>query len=171
MTFDFSFNSWDEVDAWVEQYINGRFTPHIRVTKDGKDNKMTVEKFEKWTEPVQREYKEEKPAPAEEPAKEEEKPAKEEKPKKTKKAAEPAPEPDEDGFKPATPEDEVSCEFIEDSKVDEASAKLLLADLIKSGKREEVKALLASYEVSKLTEFMRKCPEKLPELFEKARAI
>lgn len=168
MKLCFEFNDWDEVDAWVERYINGRFTPHIRATKDGKDNKMTVEKFEKWTEPVQREYKEN--APAEEPVKAEEKPAKEEKPKK-KKAAEPAPEPDEDGFRPATPEDEVPREFIEGSKVDEASAKLLLADLIKSGKREEVKALLASYEVSKLTEFMRKCPEKLPELFEKARAI
>jgi len=156
MKLRFEFNDWEELDCFVKAYVNHG----TRLLIKSEDPKETVDA----SELLKKAKKAADPAPEPEPAKEE-------KPKKAKKAAEPAPEPDEDGFKPATPEDEVPREFIEDSKVDEASAKLLLADLIKSGKREEVKELLASYEVSKLTEFMRKCPEKLPELFEKARAL
>lgn len=152
MKLSFEFNDWGELDDFVRAYVNH----DTRLLIKSEDPKETVDA----SELLKKSKKAADPAPEPEPAKEE-KPA-----KKTKKA-----EPDEDGFRPATPEDEVPREFIEDSKVDEASAKLLLADLIKSGKREEVKALLASYEVNKFTEFMRKCPEKLPELFEKARAI
>lgn len=97
-------------------------------------------------------------APAEEPKKT---PAKKAAPVK---AAEPEEQPLP--FKPAE-----DTEPAAGKSVDESDVKVLLADKIKKGKKAEVRALFEEYGVTKLSELVAKCPDKLPELAQKAGAL
>lgn len=54
---------------------------------------------------------------------------------------------------------------------DASEMKIFLSGISKSGKREEVKALLQSYGVEKFAEFAAKYPDKLDELRAKAEAL
>lgn len=104
-----------------------------------------------------------------------EEPAKAEKPKKdTPKATEAKDEAPVNA--PKGVDTEVPAEFKELAKeekteITEGATKLLLADLIKNGKKLEVKTLLEGYGVGKLSELMQKCPEKLEEFYRKAEAL
>ena len=102
-------------------------------------------------------------------------PAKAEKPKKdTPKATEAKDEAPVSA--PKGVDTEVPAEFKElvkeeKTEITEGATKLLLADLIKNGKKLEVKTLLEGYGVGKLSELMQKCPEKLEEFYRKAEAL
>lgn len=80
------------------------------------------------------------------------------------KAAEPEDQPLP--FKPAE-----DTEPAAGKSVDESDVKVLLADKIKKGKKAEVRALFEEYGVTKLSELIAKCPDKLPELAQKAEAL
>ena len=81
-----------------------------------------------------------------------------------KKAAEPEDQPLP--FKPAE-----DTEPAAGKSVDESDVKVLLADKIKKGKKAAVRALFEEYGVTKLSELIAKCPDKLPELAQKAEAL
>ena len=86
------------------------------------------------------------------------------------KKAEPKPEPAADPEPKEEPAD-VPWDKTEDKAVDESTVKVMLAGKIKGGKKAEVKALFEEYGVTKLSELMAKCPDKLAEFSEKAEAL
>lgn len=94
------------------------------------------------------------------------KPAKNDTSVKVMKKAKPEPEEQPLPFKPAE-----DTEPAAGKSVDESDVKVLLADKIKKGKKAEVRALFEEYGVTKLSELVAKCPDKLTELAQKAEAL
>lgn len=100
------------------------------------------------------------------------------KPAKVTKKAEPAPDPEPMPWKDSPAEEPTdkaetaknSVKLMSAAEV-ETSVKVLLADKIKGGKKAEVRALFGEYGVTKLSELMAKCPDKLAEFSEKAEAL
>ena len=156
MQINITCDSWEELGEFVRKYADHGarlMIPAEEIFKASEKAKANEAK------------KEEPTAPAE--------PVKEEKPKKVtskkEKPADEAPATSDEDFRPATPEDGVPKEFLDGD--DATTAKLLLADLAKSGKRTKLKELLASFGVAKLTELIEKQPDKIPEFCQKARAL
>lgn len=103
------------------------------------------------------------------------KPAKNDTSVKVMKKAKPEPEYPEPKFvddpEPAPTATEIINKVEAKIEADESDVKVLLADKIKKGKKAEVRALFEEYGVTKLSELVAKCPDKLPELAQKAEAL
>ena len=153
MQIQCTFNDYEELENFVVNYA-GRMIARSIVEGSAKEQ---LDKQKTAQKPVE-------PAKAEKPKKDTPKAteAKDEAPVNAPKGVETEVPKEFKALKDETPKAE---------KIDESSTKVLLAGLIKNGKKAEVKALLEGYGVGKLSELMEKCPEKLEEFYRKAEAL
>ena len=152
MQIQCTFNDYEELESFVVNYA-GRMIARSIVEGSAKEQ-LDKQAAQKPAEAV----KEEKPKKDTPKATE----AKDEAPVNAPKGVETEVPKEFKALKDETPKAE---------KIDESSTKVLLAGLIKNGKKAEVKALLEGYGVGKLSELMEKCPEKLEEFHRKAEAL
>ena len=150
MQIQCTFNDYEELESFVVNYA-GRMIARSIVEGNAKEQ-LDKQAAQKPAEAV----KEEKP--------------KKDTPKVTE-AKDAAPVNAPKGVETEVPAEFKKEEAPKAEKIDESSTKVLLAGLIKNGKKAEVKALLESYGVGKLSELLEKCPEKLEEFHRKAEAL
>ena len=161
-------DSVNELNKALTDFLKGKFMAKIEVTPE-QETKLTAAIKDAAAEAADNKALTQSAKAAEDIINKAEAKA-EEKPKKTtakkEKPADEVPATSDEDFRPATPEDGVPAKFVEGN--DETSAKLILADLIKSGKRAAVQKIFKEYGVTKLSEIPA---DKLEEVVAKARAL